>query len=87
MANPSQPLYTHTLLKAEVLHRPSKTIKSPYVADICLEDGTLALCHTPGLSCCGLVSTGRTIYVSKSQAKCKTAYTAQVSESTDSEGL
>ena len=75
------------LFKAEVIHRPSKTIKSPYVADIRLEDGTDALCHTPGLSCCGLVSQGRTIYVSKAEGKnSKTAYTAQISESKDSEG-
>lgn len=82
-------LYTlPTLVKASVLHRPSKTIKSPYVADIVLEDGTIALCHTPGLGCSGLVATGRTIYVTKATGpKCKTAYTAQLSECTDAEGL
>jgi DNA-binding sugar fermentation-stimulating protein len=76
-----------SLLKAYVLHRPSKHIKSPYVADIQLEDGTEALCHTPGLGCSGLVSTDRIIYVSKSKATCKTSYTAQVSECTDTEGV
>jgi sugar fermentation stimulation protein A len=76
-----------TLIKVQVLHRPSKLIKSPYVADVVLEDGSQALCHTPGLSCCGLVSPGRTIYVSKAaNTKAKTAYTAQISESSDSEG-
>ena len=75
------------LYRVEVLHRPSKTIKSPYVADIRLEDGSQALCHTPGLGCCGLVATGKTIYVSKAaNAKAKTAYTAQMAECTDSEG-
>jgi len=74
------------LQKAIVVKRPSASIKSPYVADIRLEDGSLALCHTPGLSCSGLVVPGRTIYVSKSSPKSKTAYTAQVSESVDSEG-
>jgi DNA-binding sugar fermentation-stimulating protein len=74
------------LQKAVVVKRPSASIKSPYVADIRLEDGTTALCHTPGLSCSGLVVPGRTIYVSKSSPKSKTAYTAQVSENTDSEG-
>jgi len=74
-------------MRAEVISRPSKSIKSPYVADIKLEDGTLALCHTPGLGCCGLVAPGRTIYVSKATgAKAKTAYTAQISESADAEG-
>lgn len=76
-----------TLYKVEVLHRPSKSIKSPYVADIRLEDGTQALCHTPGLGCCGLVATGKYIYVSKAvNDKAKTAYTAQIAECTDSEG-
>jgi len=75
------------LYKATVINRPSKTIKSPYVADIKLEDGTIALCHTPGLGCCGLVSTDRTIFVSKAaNALAKTAYTAQISESQDAEG-
>ena len=75
------------LFKATVINRPSKTIKSPYVADIKLEDGTTALCHTPGLGCCGLVSTDRTIFVSKAaNPEAKTAYTAQISESQDAEG-
>jgi len=75
------------LYKATVVNRPSKIIKSPYVADIKLEDGSTALCHTPGLGCCGLVSTDRTIFVSKAaNALAKTAYTAQISESSDPEG-
>ena len=75
------------LVKAVVVHRPSKVIKSPYVADIRLEDGTEALCHTPGLGCCGLVASGRTIYVSKATgATAKTAYTAQISECLDTAG-
>jgi DNA-binding sugar fermentation-stimulating protein len=75
------------LFRVEVIHRPSKSIKSPYVADIRLEDGTQALCHTPGLGCCGLVATGKYIYVSKAvNDKAKTAYTAQMAECTDAEG-
>lgn len=75
-----------TLIRVTVTKRPSAKIKSPYVADIKLEDGTEALCHTPGLSCCGLVSAGKTIYVSKSNEKAKTDYTAQIAECTDGEG-
>jgi hypothetical protein len=76
-----------SLYRVEVLHRPSKSIKSPYVADIRLEDGSHALCHTPGLGCCGLVATGKYIYVSKAvNANAKTAYTAQMAECSDSEG-
>jgi len=77
-----------TLVRATVVNRPSKQIKSPYVADICLEDGTMALCHTPGLGCSGLVATGRAIYVSKAaNPDAKTSYSAQISECTDSEGI
>jgi DNA-binding sugar fermentation-stimulating protein len=81
-------LYTlPELFKATVLHRPSKSIKSPYVADIMLEDGTVALCHTPGLSCSGLVIPDRIVYVSKAaKATAKTAYTVQISENVDNEG-
>lgn len=74
------------LVRAQVLHRPSTVIKSPYVADIRLEDGTTALCHTPGLGCCGMVAPGRVIYVTKSSGSGKTAWTAQVAECTDRSG-
>jgi DNA-binding sugar fermentation-stimulating protein len=76
-----------TLHRVQVVARPSKSIKSPYVADIMLEDGSTALCHTPGLGCCGLVAPGKYIYVSKAaNAKSKTAYTAQIAECADTEG-
>lgn len=76
-----------SLVKVEVINRPSKSIKSPYVADIKLADGTVGLCHTPGLGCCGLVAPGKTIYVCKSaNPKSKTAYTAQIAEDADAEG-
>lgn len=76
-----------SLIRVEVIARPSKSIKSPYVADVKLEDGTVALCHTPGLGCCGLVATGKYIYVSKAaNPKSKTAYTAQIAEDVDTEG-
>jgi DNA-binding sugar fermentation-stimulating protein len=57
------------------------------VADIRLEDGTDAMCHSPGLGCCGLVAPGKIIYVSKAaNAKSKTAYTAQIAECADKAG-
>jgi sugar fermentation stimulation protein A len=76
------------LFKVTVVNRPSKTIKSPYVADVILEDGDTALCHTPGLGCCGLVSSGRTIYATKAaNDSSKTAFTAQIAMCEDSEGV
>ena len=77
------------LIRATVVKRPSSTIKSPYVADIVLEDGTTALCHTPSLGCCGLVERGCVVYVvaAKAGAKTKTAYTVQLALCNDNEGV
>lgn len=82
-------LYKHSkpLKRVTVLKRPSASIKSPYVADVRLEDGSTALCHTPGLGCCGLVESGRTIWVTPSSDGAKTACTAQLAECEDSEGV
>lgn len=77
-----------SLTRVRVLHRPSKIIKSPYVADVVLDNGEEALCHTPGLGCSGLVAPGRTLYVSQAvKDSSKTDYTAQVAECEDSEGV
>ena len=42
------------------------------VADIKLENGTTAICHTPALGCCGLVDKDRTIYVTRGRQGSKT---------------
>ena len=69
------------LVGATVLHRPSKRIRSPYIADIELDDGTLGLCHSPGLGCSGLVAPGKRIYVSENYDNTiKTRWIAHVSE-------
>ena len=77
------------LVRATVVKRPSSSIKSPYVADIVFEDGRIALCHTPSLGCCGLVERDRIVYVvaAKDGSKSKTAYTVQIAECSDSEGI
>ena len=64
-----------SLLRATVIRRPSAVIKSPYVADIRLDDGGAALCHTPGLGAGGYVEAGQTIYVAPNQSGTKTQYT------------
>lgn len=76
------------VVKATVLHRPSKVIKSPYVADVRLEDGRELLCHTPGLGCHGLVDTGKQIYVTLASvgSKGKTSCTATIAVCEDSAG-
>lgn len=53
------------IIKGTILHRPSKNIKSPYVADVILEDGTEILAHCPSLGCCGLSNSGSSVYLTK----------------------
>ena len=50
------------LIEGEVIKRPSKYIKTPYVADIkiCL-NSNMILGHTASLGCCGLADVGATI--------------------------
>jgi DNA-binding sugar fermentation-stimulating protein len=70
-----------SLQGATVLHRPSKRVRSPYMADIELDDGTIGLCHTPGLGCSGLVVPGKRIYVSENyDTAIKTNWIAHVAE-------
>lgn len=83
------PLYTLSkpLMGATVLKRPSSSIKSPYVADVRLDDGLIVLCHTPGLGCCGLVEAGRRIYVYEGSAGSKTACVTFLAECRDADGV
>lgn len=50
-----------------ITSRPSKTCKTPYVADIIIDgdDTTEELCHSPSLGCCGLAEKGKTVILSK----------------------
>ena len=63
------------LYRAKVLFRPSKIIKSPYVADIKLwgkEEQLLG--HSPALGCCGLIEKNEYVYVRKLCGKTKCRY-------------
>ncbi len=65
---------TSKLYKAQVINRPSKVCKSPYLADVIvynddnsvLEENVMA--HSPALGCCGLVSSGAYVMCSKSDS-------------------
>ena len=58
-----------TLFRATIVHRPSKIIQSPYVADVKLLDAphntveTAHLAHCPALGCCGLSDVGAIVLV------------------------
>ena len=48
------------LIEGQIVKRPSKLIKSPYVADANINNQEF-LAHTASLGCCGLCETGSTI--------------------------
>lgn len=53
-------LHIPNLVKGYVMKRPSKHIKSPYVADVvlCDDSNTEIIAHTAALGCCGLADMG-----------------------------
>jgi DNA-binding sugar fermentation-stimulating protein len=56
------------IIEANIIKRPSKYIKSPYVADITIDNSDKTyLAHTPSLGCCGLCETDSKIIVVKKQ--------------------
>ena len=50
--------------KVKVINRPSKTVKSPYMADIEINNKT-ELAHSPSLGLCGLIISGADVMVSQ----------------------
>ena len=73
------------VVEGVVIKRPSKYIKTPYVADIevNIDDSNFTediLGHTPSLGCCGLVDTGATVLLTESiNDKSKCSHTVQLS--------
>ena len=67
------------LIEGKIVKRPSKMIKSPYVADIIpitsfdnkINENKEILGHTASLGCCGLADTGATILMTKIKQKAK----------------
>ena len=53
----------------EILHRPSKKIKSPYVADAINKDGDEFLVHTPGLGLADQCLPGSKVFATPSKNK------------------
>lgn len=52
------------LIISEVVNRPSKEIKSPYLADLKL-DGKIFMAHSPALGLCGFIDSGAIVAISK----------------------
>jgi len=70
------------LVEASVLKRPSKHIKTPYVADVLLNN-TEVLGHSPSLGCGGLADVGSTVFMTPAKEKSKCDYTFYLSEVSD----
>jgi len=77
----------NNLIEGQVVKRPSKYIKTPYVADIFCNDEEI-LGHTASLGCCGLADVNATILMSlspeskskpKNQANMKCTHTVYLS--------
>jgi hypothetical protein len=68
------------LLSGQIIKRPSKLIKSPYVADAIASDKEF-LAHTASLGCCGLCEAGSNILFKPMKNKddpTKCMYSAQL---------
>ena len=66
------------IIKAKVINRPSKKIKSPYMADIIINDNE-ELAHSPSLGLCGLIDKNTHVLVSKCKNECrKSKYTIEL---------
>ena len=72
------------LVQGVVVKRPSATVKTPYVADVLLDDGQQVLAHTPAMDCAGMIVPGCRVYMTQNAPKAKgeptkTSHTIQVS--------
>ena len=68
----------HDIVQLTIVRRPSKKIKSPYVADAVDENGTEFLVHTPGLGLADQCLPGSKIFATPSKNKAsKTDYITQ----------
>jgi len=63
-------LQIQNLVEGQVVKRPSKLIKSPYVADVMYNENEV-LAHSASLGCCGLADTGSQILMTKQENKKK----------------
>ena len=73
------------LLEGQIVKRPSKLIKSPYVADANIDNKEF-LAHTAALGCCGLCEAGSTILFAPMKNKddpTKCMYSAQLAVITE----
>eukprot|EP00611_Tribonema_gayanum_P032233 TRINITY_DN9524_c0_g1_i1.p1 TRINITY_DN9524_c0_g1~~TRINITY_DN9524_c0_g1_i1.p1 ORF type:complete len:744 (+),score=132.40 TRINITY_DN9524_c0_g1_i1:121-2352(+) len=61
-----------------IVKRPSAVIKTPYIADVKLPDGSVTLAHCPSLDCGGMLAPGRTVFMTATPKKSKAQSTHAV---------
>ena len=66
----------------KIISRPSKVCKTPYVADINLNE-TSTMAHTPALGCCGLNDKGANVYVMKMLKPKKCTHSVELALTSD----
>ena len=66
-----------------IVKRPSMHCKSPYVADVLLQDGEETMCHSPSLGCCGHAENGSNVICIKLSKPNKCTHRIELSLSSD----
>ena len=57
-----------SIVNGSIMKRPSKHCKSPYVADVMIDNNEV-ICHTQSLGCCGLSDNNSDVLLSKIEKK------------------
>lgn len=57
------------IIQGSIIKRPSAFCKTPYVADVLLENQEQIFGHSPSLGCCGLADKEATVLLSKVESK------------------
>lgn len=62
--------HLNTPLEGKIIKRPSKLCKTPYVADVMIDDHTEEILgHSPSLGCCGLADKDATVVLTQLESK------------------
>ncbi len=68
-----------SLIRGKVIHRPSKQCRSPYVADVSINDH-IYMVHAPSLGCGGYSDTGQWVYMTKHDNPKKCSHVIHLAE-------
>lgn len=70
----------NNLISGKIVNRPSKTIKSPYLADVKVKN-KITMAHSPALGLCGYITTNSKVLMEEKDNKNrKTKYTIEMVE-------